>query len=72
MRKAECLYVLLKTWGDLALKSPETVASEFMCETSVDILDLAELGKATFCSAGIRRVVIFECNAMEEEDDFLR
>lgn len=53
MSKAECLYILLKTWGDLALISPVAAICKLMCETGVDALDLSQLGKAAFRSTGV-------------------
>jgi hypothetical protein len=71
MGKTKRFNALLKTWGNLVLISPEAGASKFMRETSVNSLHLAEFGKTTHRSTGIRCVIVLERNTVEKKNNLL-
>lgn len=51
--ETESFYVLLETWRELMVISPEAITSKFGSETSIDVLDLTQLGISTLCCTDV-------------------
>lgn len=71
MNKAKGFNVLLKAWRNLALISPEMGTCELISMTGIDILHLAQLRESTLGSTNVWGIIVLECNAVEEKNDFL-
>ena len=79
MRKAQRLYVFLKTRRNVLLVPPEAIPFDFGSDRSKELLNLLELLASSRCGACSARGIVlvsgrdFVCDyAMKEKYDFLR